>query len=325
MASNDRDPCNGSVENDESPIMQRLMAIIGKDVEDFVKEREQATEARATSRLASRIDHQESTIKNLKSGSQLIARNNADLKKRLEASEKQNADLRGLLAVSETRIAEADAKAAQAIAEAAKAMVDADDRVARVTADYQARTRRLMECLQPSEQSGSDTASTVAHAGNESGGSATVINSSVSIGRQNNQPEQQPSPSSSDATANARIKREESLLHLSVAGNQPSDGSEMSDDSLTSNDGGDLDLLEWYMWRSESSDVSSMSEDEEIKQQHEAPSNDDGVRHFGGISPDDLLVDEISEIKREGRWELKEEDEAVNGRGEGGAKRQRTE
>ncbi|CVL11867.1 hypothetical protein FPRO06_07895 [Fusarium proliferatum] len=245
-------------------------------VERLMKEREQGRQQRARLHLA-------------------------DVEARLEAANKQVTDLKESLQASQHRVAEVEASAAQA-------KVDAARRIARLKTKSKAGARLWIQLGKAFQETGNDTASTDAHAENESAGSAADV-----------------SPSSSNTTANALIKREESPLHLSVAGNQPSDGREMSDDSLTSNDGGNLDLLEWYMWHSESSDVSSMSEDEEIKQQHEAPSNDNGVRHFGGISPDDLLVDEISEIKREGRWELKEEDEAVNGRGEGGAKRQRTE
>ncbi|RKL38031.1 hypothetical protein BFJ72_g7493 [Fusarium proliferatum] len=262
-------------------------------VERLMKEREQGRQQRARLHLA-------------------------DVEARLEAANKQVTDLKESLQASQHRVAEVEASAAQA-------KVDAARRIARLKTKFKAGARLWIQLGKAFQETGNDTASTDAHAENESAGSAADVNSSANAEEQSNQPEQQVSPSSSNTTANALIKREESPLHLSVAGNQPSDGREMSDDSLTSNDGGNLDLLEWYMWHSESSDVSSMSEDEEIKQQHEAPSNDNGVRHFGGISPDDLLVDEISEIKREGCWELKEEDEAVNGRGEGGAKRQRTE
>ncbi|CCT69640.1 uncharacterized protein FFUJ_05542 [Fusarium fujikuroi IMI 58289] len=243
----------------------------------------------------------------------------ADVEARLEAANKQVTDLKESLQASQHRVAEVEASAAQA-------KVDAARRIARLKTKFKAGARLWIQLCKAFQETGNDTASTDAHAENESAGSAADVNSSANAEEQSNQPEQQVSPSSSNTTANTLIKREESPLHLSVASYQPSEGSGMSYISLPPFNGGNSRLRYCdSISNSDGSAVSSMSEDVEIKQQHEAPSNNNGVRRFSGISPDDLLVDEIYGIERERRRELKEEDEAINGRGEGGAKRQRTE
>ncbi|KAG4271307.1 hypothetical protein FPRO04_11069 [Fusarium proliferatum] len=139
MASNNRDPVVGSVGNDNSPIVQRAIAF-GKAIPDLVKECERAGEARASSRLASKIDQQESTIKNLEGWFKLSEENKAELKKRLTASEKQTAFLRGHLTISKKRIAEADAKTAEATA-------NADARIAQHTSDLEARNAQMLETV----------------------------------------------------------------------------------------------------------------------------------------------------------------------------------
>ncbi|RBA17693.1 hypothetical protein FPRO05_11408 [Fusarium proliferatum] len=136
MASNNRDPVVGSVDNDNSPIVQRAIAF-GKAIPDLVKECERAGEARASSRLASKIDQQESTIKTLEGWFKLSEENNAELKECLTASEKQIACLRRLLTVSKKRTAEVKAKA----------QVDADARIAQHTSDLEARNAQMVETV----------------------------------------------------------------------------------------------------------------------------------------------------------------------------------
>lgn len=136
MASNNRDPVVGSVDNNNSPIVQRAIAF-GKAIPDLVKECERAGEARASSRLASKIDQQESTIKTLEGWFKLSEENNAELKECLTASEKQIACLRRLLTVSKKRTAEVEAKA----------QVDADARIAQHTSDLEARNAQMVETV----------------------------------------------------------------------------------------------------------------------------------------------------------------------------------
>ncbi|KAF5610867.1 uncharacterized protein FTJAE_14247 [Fusarium tjaetaba] len=67
MASNNsKDPVVGSVDHDNSPVMQKAIAI-GKTIADLVQNGERSGEARAHSRLTPRINHQASHIKGLES------------------------------------------------------------------------------------------------------------------------------------------------------------------------------------------------------------------------------------------------------------------
>ncbi|KAF4422101.1 hypothetical protein FACUT_10808 [Fusarium acutatum] len=286
MASNNRYPVVGSANDDDSPIMQRAFAF-GKAVADLVKEGERSAEARAHSRLTPRIDLQVSIIKDLESRFRASEEQNADLSKRLKASDDRlEATNKHVTNLEESLKAWKD-RAIKSQAKAAQAKADADDRVARITADYQARTRRLMEFLQPSEQNENNAASFGTHVGNGSGGSVPVVNSSVNTDQQSNQPEQRLSPSSSDTTANARIKREDVETMQLLEWGSSSD-SDRSDFASTFEMVDEIDMIE-----SCRSSCVSMSQ------------------HSG-------------EFHKRIR-ELKGEDEAINGSSQGCAKHQRTE
>jgi NACalpha-BTF3-like transcription factor len=122
MASSNRDPVVGSVDGDNSPIIQRAIAV-GKTVADLVKESERSGEARARSRLASKMDDIRCYIN--------------DLELVLKDCEDENDDLRKALQASEKRIAEADGIA----------KIDADARMAQYTSDLQARNAQMVETV----------------------------------------------------------------------------------------------------------------------------------------------------------------------------------
>ncbi|KAF5710713.1 hypothetical protein FMUND_9357 [Fusarium mundagurra] len=258
MTSNNTYPFPGDRLSDDSPIMQRAFAF-GNAAADLVREGERAGEARVHSRLTPRIDNQVSVIKTLES--------------RLQASEKKNADLSKSLKAWQGRAAKAQARTNKAEADAAKAKADADDRVAQVRARIQEQLAGFSRLF---EQTDDNAASSGAHAGNQNGRSAAV-NSSAATEQQSNQPEQQISPSSSDTSANARIKTEEIPLMIQLRECPSSNDSDSSDYASTSERSGllvdEIDMLEqeerYKRLREvkEEDEVMSESRDNSVKRQ----------------------------------------------------------
>ncbi|EWG55097.1 hypothetical protein FVEG_13147 [Fusarium verticillioides 7600] len=164
-------------------------------IERLIKEREQGREEGARAHLA-------------------------DVEARLQAANKHVADLKESLKASEHRAAKAEARAARA----ERAV---DFQIAHLKLHIRSGASRLFSLAQFFERLGKDRASTNAHAVNESAGSAADVNSSVNTREPSAQLEEPFSPSNSDTSDSASIKREESPLFIDR--DQPSDGSGVND------------------------------------------------------------------------------------------------